>query len=397
MNEAPALFQQPGEWRSQRELRKEVIALTNASPSKDLQTPDEPWMSRGFISKIASQVSLPYKRPKTKEVERHNGTLMVRYSTSEDCLPYGRYPRLFELWACSMIKTGNECFDPDTRTLHLGGTFREFLRLIGINVGGKSLHTIKPQLERLFACKYFIKNIADPSKSQGYQFVVANQWNIDWLKEQSERNSCFDNWVKLSQEYVDMLADNPVPVDLATIAKLRKPMALDIYMWLTKRVYGLVAPTHITWEQLYKQFGSETKELREFKRSFKEALEEVIAVYPCRVVCGRHYISVWPNITSVPTSEETQQINRERAKTLQVAHSSEQRQKTRAKATESARAGKWFSLFGQSDQIWWCSEAWDINAAQDHLYGIAEQGDCPVCAYDKRNRERHGSWPFPFR
>lgn len=33
--------------------------------SKDLTLPeDEPWMSHGFISKIAAQVSLPYRRPK---------------------------------------------------------------------------------------------------------------------------------------------------------------------------------------------------------------------------------------------------------------------------------------------------------------------------------------------
>ena len=32
---------------------------------KDLTLPeDEPWMSHGFISKIAAQVSLPYRKPK---------------------------------------------------------------------------------------------------------------------------------------------------------------------------------------------------------------------------------------------------------------------------------------------------------------------------------------------
>ena len=40
---------------------------------KDLTLPeDEPWMSHGFISKIAAQVSLPYRKPKggVKEIER---------------------------------------------------------------------------------------------------------------------------------------------------------------------------------------------------------------------------------------------------------------------------------------------------------------------------------------
>lgn len=97
--------------------------------SKDLTLPeDEPWMSHGFISKIAAQVSLPYRRPKdgVKEIERRNGSLVVRYVSGADYLPYGKYPRLFELWACTMIKTNDPCFDPETNTLHLGTTFREF-------------------------------------------------------------------------------------------------------------------------------------------------------------------------------------------------------------------------------------------------------------------------------
>lgn len=55
---------------------------------KDLTLPeDEPWMSHGFISKIAAQVSLPYRKPKggVKEIERRNGSLVVRYVSGADC------------------------------------------------------------------------------------------------------------------------------------------------------------------------------------------------------------------------------------------------------------------------------------------------------------------------
>lgn len=368
--------------------------MNDPTRDRELDIPDEPWMSHGFISKIASQVSLPYRRPKTKEITRRNGTLTVTFSAGGvDCLPYGKYPRLFEAWACTMVKTNNPCFDPNTNTLELGRSFRDFLELLEVKVGGTSFRNIKPQFERLFRCTYSIVNLTE-SKSSGVNFVVAEEFNIDWLNPQlpPQRGKTAYNWVRLSRGYVEMLRDRPVPIDLSIMAKLGKPMAIDIYAWITRRFYSLSEVTHIKWEQLYQQFGSGTKELRKFKQTFKEALEEVIAVYPCRVVCGRTYVSVWPNITSIPTSEETQQINRERAKTLQVAHSSEQRQRARAKATESARAGKWFSLFGQPDQIWWCSEAWDINKAQNHLYGTVEQEACPVCGYDERNRARHASW-----
>lgn len=237
---------------------------------KDLTLPeDEPWMSHGFISKIAAQVSLPYRKPKggVKEIERRNGSLVVRYVSGADCLPYGKYPRLFELWACTMIKTDDPCFDPETNTLHLGTTFREFLRLIGVNVGGKSLHTIKPQLERLFKCVYIISNNTETT-SQGINFTVAEKYQIDWLRNEPQSHGLFENWVQLSQRYVDMLRDHPVPVDLKVIARLRKPMAIDVYWWLTKRVYNLRERVTITWQQLYRQFGSDS-ELKEFKRKFQ--------------------------------------------------------------------------------------------------------------------------------
>ncbi len=105
--------------------------------------------------RFAAQVSLPYRRPSynAREIVRRNGNLVVRFISGEDCLPYGKYPRLFELWACTMIKTNNPCFDPETNVLHLGTTFREFLRMIDVQVGGRQLKSIKPQLEafvRLF-------------------------------------------------------------------------------------------------------------------------------------------------------------------------------------------------------------------------------------------------------
>jgi len=94
-----------------------------------------------------------------------------------------------------------------------------------------------------------------------------------------------DNWVRLSSEYVDMLRDNPVPVDLKVVSALKKPMAIDIYWWLTKRVYNLHEPATISWQQLYQQFGSDS-ELKDFKRKFKRALGDVLEVYQCKITVG---------------------------------------------------------------------------------------------------------------
>ena len=162
--------------------------MVDDTRSGELTLPeDEPWMSHGFISKIAAQVSLPYRRPKdnAREIVRRNGNLVVRFISGEDCLPYGKYPRLFELWACTMIKTNNPCFDPETNVLHLGTTFREFLRMIDVQVGGRQLKSIKPQLERLFACSYHISNNTE-NETNMRNFVVAEKSRIDWLRNEPQ-------------------------------------------------------------------------------------------------------------------------------------------------------------------------------------------------------------------
>lgn len=106
-----------------------------------------------------------YTRPKdgATQLVRRNGNLSVAstVTSSDGVLSLDKCPRLFELWACSMIKTGNSCFDPESNTLRLGATFREFLKILRIHVGGRQLHAIKPQLENLFSCTCTITNNDD--------------------------------------------------------------------------------------------------------------------------------------------------------------------------------------------------------------------------------------------
>ena len=274
--------------------------------STDIEIPDDPWMSHAFISKLMTQVSLPYRKPKNgaKEVIRSNGNLIVKFTATGDCLPYGKYPRLFEMYACTMVKAGDSSFDPETRTLNLGTTFREFLRLIKIEVGGRQLKTIKPQLENFFKCMYTIDN-STQSKTKMRNFVVASEAQIDWLRNESQEHGLFENWVRFSQEYIDYLRDSPVPVDLSIVARLNSPMSLDVYWWLTRRYSYLRERQSITWQQLYNQFGS-TNVMPAFKQSFQRAVDDVHYVYPqANITCGRNYVTIYPSETSVATTAQT--------------------------------------------------------------------------------------------
>ena len=138
-----------------------------------------------------------------------------------------------------------------------------------------------------------------------------------------------------------MLQDSPVPVDLPTVAKIKSPMALDVYWWLTKRYYNMHYRVSIKWQKLYDQFGSDSA-MNQFRRNFKQAVAEVLEVYPAaRITCGREYVTLWPSQTSVPTVAQTCIAEHASARTVDAqikdaerAVQAEERVQERRKAAE---------------------------------------------------------------
>ena len=344
-----------------------MITLSN---SKELDVPGEPFGTTAFISYIMSQVSLPYRRQTAKEIVRQRGNLVVKYVATGNALPYGKYPRLMEMYACTMIKRGDPSFHTDTRILDLGSSFRDFLKMLNVPVGGRQLRTIKPQLENYFATAIAISNNTS-RETEMAGFTIATKVHIEWLDDKAPiGRGVAHNWVRFSQEYIDYLKDKPVPVDLPTVAKLSSPMALDIYWWLTKRYYKMHDRVDITWKQLYDQFGSDS-EMKKFKQNFKKAVDSVLAVYPqARITCGRNYVTLWPSEVSVPTVSQVRRVEK----------SAEQRRE--------AEEGHWTSVAGYGD-VFTTTELFDVTAARDHFDGTVDAGECRFCRYDARNREHH--------
>ena len=339
--------------------------------SKELDVPGEPFGTTAFISYIISQVSLPYRRQTAKEIVRRHGNLVVKYVVTGKALPYGKYPRLMEMYACTMIKRSDPSFHPDTRVLDLGSSFREFLKLLNVPVGGRQLRTIKPQLENYFATAIAISNNTS-RETEMAGFTIATKVHIEWLDDKAPiGRGVAHNWVRFSQEYIDYLKDKPVPVDLSTVAKLSSPMALDVYWWLTKRYYKMHDRVDITWQQLYDQFGSDS-EMKEFRRRFKRSVAAVLEVYPqARITCGANYVTLWPSETSVPTVSQVRRVEKS------------------AEKRREAEEGHWTSVAGYGE-VFTTTELFDVTAARDHFDGTVSASSCRFCEFDERNRKSHG-------
>ena len=77
------------------------------------------------------------------------------------------------------------------------------------------------------------------------------------------------------------LRDHAVPVRKeAILALTHSSRALDIYLWLSARLWRVHKPTLVKWTSLRWQFGTNKQKMSSFKLRFKEALSQVLAVYP---------------------------------------------------------------------------------------------------------------------
>jgi hypothetical protein len=270
---------------------------------------ENPWGSRAFVSRIAAQISMPYKKPPAgvNQIMKRNGDLTVTLSANGKELPYGRYPRLIELWLTTMVKTKNPCVELESRTVEIGSTFRGFMKTIGTPIGGKQMRGIKAQIESWLGSTYAITSNTG-RYSRGLQFPIGEKWRIDWLQHEPQEDALFKNYFIVSQEYLEMLQDRPIPVNLEVIAKLRRPMSIDIYCWLQRRFSYLHEPQTITWDQLRAQFGSDAVNDSKFRQSFKNALKDVTEIWPdARITCGRT-ITLYPSRTTTATKNENKKI-----------------------------------------------------------------------------------------
>ena len=72
---------------------------------------------------------------------------------------------------------------------------------------------------------------------------------------------------------------HPVPIDMNTLASLKRcALGLDLYLWLTYRMFTLRAPLRLTWRHLYRQFGlhpSKANDHRTVQNFRSQALREL--------------------------------------------------------------------------------------------------------------------------
>ena len=253
----------------------------------------------GFMARVVVQATLPHRNPKASEFERRNGDFVLSLMAPKKIgLPFGRYPRLLLAWvATEAVRTK----DPE---LHLGDSLSGFMAELGLTpTGGRwgTITRLRLQVQRLFASTISatIDRRADGEWIEA-GFRVARSTNLWWDPKKPDQLALYGSTVMLSQEFFESVVDRPIPVDMRALKALRSPLALDLYTWLTWRMSYLGKPTEIPWEALALQFGSDYKQLRQFKAAVLKQLATVLQLYPeARVAEGRSGLVLKPSPTHV--------------------------------------------------------------------------------------------------
>lgn len=255
----------------------------------------------GYLARMLVQATMPHSKPTTAEYKRTNGNLTISIQCpSEIGLPYGHYPRLLLSWITTeAVRTRS----PD---IILGESLTHFLRQIGLaTTGGRwgTVPRLRDHLRRLFCSTVSWTYDTDNSfASFGVRPIeTATLW---WDPKRPEQAALWQSRISLNQRFFQEIVTRPVPIDmriLRALAHERSPLAIDIYTWLTYRLFNLRQDLTIPWEALAMQFGGDYTRLRAFKEKFLERLRMVAKLYPdARVEALSQGLKLSPSWTSIP-------------------------------------------------------------------------------------------------
>lgn len=217
---------------------------------------------------------------------RHNGkfSLVIQpgYTISPEGkpeslgIPYGVIPRLLLCWLTT------EAVRTQEREIVLGRSLSDFMRKLDmVSTGGPRgyITRLKNQTIRLFSssisCVYNGEN-----EFARKNIPITDSTFIWWDPKNPEQIALWNSTVLLGEEFFREVITRPVPIDFRALKALKNSsLLLDLYIWLTYRVSYLSKSTVIPWDALAAQFGSNYKELRDFKKMMLKALPKVLVVY----------------------------------------------------------------------------------------------------------------------
>lgn len=262
-----------------RDLIREVIENEPAGP-ENIQ----------HIHSVLALCGLPYREPKgLTNVFREYGRNTLAISAGRltnpltgememQGLPYGPKARLMLLHLCT------EAVKQRTPKIEVASSLSGFIRDMGFPVTGGDRDTLKQfkeQLNRLAACSMQI-GLWDGSRASTLNVPPFRQMDV-WLplNVDPDQGLLWSSTITFHRDFFDNLLQHALPVDIrAARAFAGSARKLDLLFWVGYRLSRLERPLRLTWDNLYKQFGSENGSIRSFRQEFRKDVAHLTEVFP---------------------------------------------------------------------------------------------------------------------
>ena len=270
----------------------------------------------GFMARTMALCSLPRSNPGNRlQYKRVNGPFtLYMIAGGGNKLPFGNLPRLLMAWVST------EAVRTQSRALVLGRSLSEFMRSLGINSdsgGARGEQTrLRNQMNRLFGCTVSLI-YEDESGFARVTSPVADKHEFWWNERKPGERVLWDSKIHLGEAFFNEIINHPVPLDTNILTALkRSSLGLDLYLWLVYRTFTLRAPLHLTWRQVYRQFGAhpakagDKETIQNFRREVLRELKKIKLAWPeLNYSTAPGLLILHPSTPSIAPSDHPQLAN----------------------------------------------------------------------------------------
>ena len=253
--------------------------FTQADQVNQLVGASEADPDRGFIAGMMAICSLPRTNPGNRlQYKRVNGPFkLIMIAGGDNKLPYGNLPRLILAWVCT------EAVRTQSRTLFLGPSLANFMKILGVysSGGGNAGIKLRNQMRRLFGCTVTLI-YKEGNEEQFVNSPIAARGKYWWNPDNNSAPPGWNSTIVIGEDLFNEIINHPVPLDMNTLKALKRcSLGLDLYLWLTYRMFALQRPLQLSWRQLYRQFDANPAQaphkraVQDFRRKVLRELKKI--------------------------------------------------------------------------------------------------------------------------
>jgi hypothetical protein len=166
--------------------------------------------------------------------------------------------------------------------IYVEASLTAFVKRLGLDPKGRNMRIIKDQLTRLATAEVRLAVAYGEREARQVQAHLVGDFDL-WLAKDERQRVLWPTSVTLDPRYFTSLTKHAVPLHERALAALaHSAMALDVYAWLSQRLYRIVdpaRPTFVPWKALKDQFGQDYSRMDNFKRVFRQTLSLVLKQY----------------------------------------------------------------------------------------------------------------------